>query len=268
MLPVSIVIITKNEADIIARCIEKARQITDDIVIIDNGSTDATVEIAFTYGCRVYKKQWDGYGANKNKGIDAARYHWILSLDADEIPNDELIASLHQINFDDFDVVYDIKFKSYFGDKLVRYGSWGRDHHIRLFNRNHVKWSETPVHENLLMPPNVVTKKLDGSIQHYSVKNIAEYRSKSIYYARLSAKKYFENGRQADVLKRFLSPVFSFVRSYILFLGFLDGSAGWHIALINSKHTWLKYQLLNQMAPKRSNNGTPHLNDNLLLNIE
>src|SRR5258708_33409156 len=94
MVPVSIVIITKNEADIIPRCIEMARRITDDIVIIDNGSTDETLKIAINYGCRVYKTAWDGYGANKNKGINVAKYNWILRIEANDIPDDETISSL------------------------------------------------------------------------------------------------------------------------------------------------------------------------------
>ncbi|NNU34504.1 glycosyltransferase family 2 protein [Mucilaginibacter sp. S1162] len=135
MIPVSVVIITKNEAEVIAECIAAAKLITDDIIIIDNYSTDQTYDIAVAEGCRVYQKNWDGYGANKNKGIDLAKYDWILSVDADEIADTELVLSLHSLKLSDPTMVYDIKFKSYFGKKLIRYGSWGRDHHIRLFNR-------------------------------------------------------------------------------------------------------------------------------------
>jgi glycosyltransferase involved in cell wall biosynthesis len=109
MVPVSIIIITKNEADVIADCIVKARLITDDIIIVDSGSTDETLDIAYTYGCRIFKTFWDGYGANKNKGIDVAKYDWILSIDADEVPDEDLIKSLHTITLDDAGVVYDIK---------------------------------------------------------------------------------------------------------------------------------------------------------------
>src|SRR5580700_6608328 len=119
MVPVSIVIITKNEADIIASCIQMSKLITDDIVVIDNGSTDDTLDIAGTYGCRVYKRTWEGYGANKNKGIEAAKYNWILSIDADEVPDDELVSALHLLEFNDPATVYDIKFRTYFGKKPI-----------------------------------------------------------------------------------------------------------------------------------------------------
>src|ERR1700749_1369526 len=113
MVPVSVVIITKNEADVIANCISAAKLITDDIIIVDNDSTDETCTIALAAGCNVYRENWDGYGANKNKGIALAKYNWILSIDADEVPDEELIGTLHELKFDDPKVVYDIDFKSY-----------------------------------------------------------------------------------------------------------------------------------------------------------
>jgi glycosyltransferase involved in cell wall biosynthesis len=247
MVPVSIVIITKNEADIIASCIEKARQITDDIVIIDNDSTDETLEIAGNYGCRIYKMPWAGYGANKNKGIEAAKYNWILSIDADEVPDDELISSIHKLKFNDAGTVYDIKFRSYFGKKPIRFGSWGRDHHIRMFNREAVKWSETLVHETLLLPNNVQVKKIKGRLHHYSVKDINEYDSKGSYYAKLSAKKYFKAGKKTNAIKLYISPLFGFIKNYIVYLGFLDGREGWHIAKTSVKNTRRKYHYLSQM---------------------
>jgi glycosyltransferase involved in cell wall biosynthesis len=265
MVPVSIVIITKNEAAIIASCIDKARLITDDIVIIDNGSTDQTVEIAFTYGCRVYRKAWDGYGANKNKGIDAAKYNWILSIDADEIPDDELVKALHQTSFGDPDVVYDIKFCSYFGPKPIRYGSWGRDHHIRLFNRNTVKWSETVVHETLLMPAGTRVQKIGGCLHHYSVKDLYEYDSKCNYYAELSAKKYFRNGKKVNGVKLYLSPLFGFVKNYIVFLGFLDGREGWDIAKTTVKSTRRKYQYLSDLENATATNNPNTVKESLVV---
>lgn len=244
MVPVSVVIITKNEADVIASCINAARQITDDIIIIDNGSHDATTGIALAKGCRVYHENWDGYGANKNKGILLAKYNWILSIDADEVADTELIRSLHQVNFDDPEKVYDIRFISYYGQKAIRFGTWGRDHHIRLFNRKLVRWSEPKVHESLMLPPIITVKKLEGRLHHYSVKDSAEFMNKTIHYAKLSAGKYLINGKKASVLKLYLAPIFHFVKNYIVFLGFLDGSEGLKIARMIAKHTRLKYHYL------------------------
>jgi glycosyltransferase involved in cell wall biosynthesis len=248
MAPVSIVIITKNEAGVIAGCIQKCRLITDDVIVIDNDSTDGTPEIACAIGCRVYKTTWDGYGANKNKGIGVAGYDWILSIDADEMPDDELIKSLGELKFDNPAVVYDIKFRSYFGEKPIRFGSWGRDHHIRLFNRTLVKWSETIVHETLILPEKIQVKKIKGHIDHYSVKDITEYDIKCSYYAMLSAKKYFKAGKKASVAKLYISPVFGFVKNYFFYLGILDGREGFEIAKTAVKNTKRKYHYLRRMG--------------------
>jgi glycosyltransferase involved in cell wall biosynthesis len=247
MVPVSIVIITKNLADIVAGCIRMACRITDDIVVIVNDSSNESIDTSYSGPCRVYRKAWDGYGANKNKGIEAARYNWILSIDADEIPDEELIYSLHKLKYNDPAVVYDIKFRSYFGKQALRFGSWGRDHHTRLFNRAMVKWSGTIVHETLILPENVQTQKIQGCLHHFSVNNLEEYDDKGIYYSKLSAQKYFRAGIRANAVKLYISPVFGFLKNYIIFLGFLDGRAGWDIAKTNIRHTYRKYHYLSLM---------------------
>jgi glycosyltransferase involved in cell wall biosynthesis len=246
MVPVSVVIITKNEAEMISRSITMLKQITDDIIVVDNGSTDQTLNITTENGCRVYQKNWDGYGANKNKGIALARYNWILSIDADEIPDSALLTSITALKLDDTNTVYDIPFKAYYGDKPINYGNWGRDHHIRLFNRTRVQWSEPPVHETLILPQNVTVKKLNGYLHHYSVKNVQEHEAKTILYAQLSALKYLQTGKKAGFIKLYISPVFHFAKTYIFLLGFLDGKEGWNIAKMVLKNTWLKYYYLSK----------------------
>ena len=249
MVPVSIVIITKNEADILTACVNRAKQITDDIVVICNDTADEPD--VYLDGCSVFKRSWDGYGANKNKGIAAAKYNWILSIDADEVPDDMLIASLHQLNFNNPAVIYDVKFRPYFGGKVIRYGGWGRDHHVRLFNRTLVKWSETVVHETLMLPVNAQIKKINGCMHHYSVKDVNEYNEKGRYYAKLSAKKYFNAGKRASMVKLYLSPAFGFIKNYICLLGFLDGHQGWDIARTSVKNTYRKYHFLSQIEEQQ-----------------
>lgn len=247
MIPVSVIIITKNEAEFIAECITAAQLITDDIIVIDNDSTDNTPHIARDYGCRVYQKSWDGYGNNKNKGLELARYNWILSIDADEIADLELVLSLHSLKLNAPNIVYDIKFKSYVGKKPIKHGSWGRDHHIRLFNRTQVKWAEQIVHETLVLAPHIQIQRVDGYLHHYSVKNISECKSKAIYYARLSAEEYLRAGKKATFLSLYITPGFSLFKNYILLLGFLDGKEGWAIARVTYKNKWLKYHYLHRM---------------------
>ncbi|WP_184549156.1 glycosyltransferase family 2 protein [Mucilaginibacter sp. FT3.2] len=246
MVPISVVIITQNEAEILAKSIPMLQQISNDIIVIDNGSTDETINIAQAFGCRVHQKSWSGYGANKNKGIQLARYNWILSIDGDEVPDETLLRSIAALKPDDERAVYDIQFKTYFGSKLIRFGNWGRDHHIRLFSRVHVKWNETPVHETLLLPKNAEVKKLEGCLHHYSVKNKQEHQAKTIHYAQLSAMKYLKIGRKANFVKLYLAPVFHFVKIYLFLLGFLDGKEGFIIARMAFINTWLKYHYLSK----------------------
>lgn len=248
MVPISVVIITKNEAEMLAKSIPMLKQITDDIIIVDNGSTDGTIAIAAQNGCRVYKETWDGYGANKNKGIHLAVNNWILSIDADEIPDDALLRSIAALKFEDEKVVYDINYKAYYGNKLVRFGNWGRDHHIRLFNRTQVIWTEPPVHETLILPKKAIVKKLTGHLHHYSVKNEQEHEAKTIHYAQLSAIKYLKCGKKASFAKLNLAPLFHFVKIYLFLLGFLDGKEGFTIAKMAFKNTWLKYHYLSKAA--------------------
>jgi glycosyltransferase involved in cell wall biosynthesis len=246
MNPISVVIITKNEAGTLVKSIPLLKQISNDIIVIDNNSTDQTVTIATAYGCRVYQKEWTGYGANKNKGIQLARYNWILSVDGDEIPDQQLINAIKALAYDHDKTVYDIAFKTYFGSKLIRFGNWGRDHHIRLFNKRHVKWTETPVHETLLLPQNAAVKKLDGNLHHYSVKNREEYQKKTIHYSQLSALKYLKAGKKSGFVKMYLAPLFHFVKTYLFLLGFLDGKEGFIISRMAFKNTWLKYYYLSK----------------------
>ena len=103
------------------------------------------------------------------------------------------------------------------------------------------------VHETLMLPENIQVKKITGRLHHYSVKDVKEYDSKGLYYAKLSAKKYFNTGRKVNAVKLYVSPLFGFIKNYIIFLGFLDGREGWHIAKTNAKNTNRKYRYLSQM---------------------
>lgn len=247
MNTVSVVIIAKNEAGIIERCIGAAARLTNDIVVIDNLSTDNTPEIAQKLGARVFPAGQDSYGANKNKGIALARYDWILSLDADEVPDEKLMETLRKLEPVKVLTAYDIGFNAYFGNKRVRFGSWGRDHHIRLFHRGMAKWKESLVHETLEFPGCLHIKKLSGKIDHFAAADPGAYREKRARYAILGARQYFKEGRKCSIAKLYVAPLFSFFRDYFLYLGFLDGRTGFEIARIGFLTTRLKYRYLRKL---------------------
>jgi len=246
-MDISVVIITRNEAHIIGNTLRSLDGITDDIVIVDSGSTDGTLNICRQFNTTIIETGWDGYGPNKNKGIDAAKHHWILNLDADEAIDGTLKQSILQLPLQNPNEVFEIWFKNFFMNKWIRHGEWGSDKHIRLFNRTVVKWNEASVHENLMFNPQTTITQLKGHILHYTVHSLQEYEQKTIGYAKLNAQKYFNQGKRPNFIKQFLSPVFSFLQNYLFKLGFLDGKEGFLIARTTARYTFLKYAFLGQL---------------------
>lgn len=246
-MPLSVVIITKNEAHIIGATLQSVQGITDDYIIVDSGSTDNTIEICKKFDATIIETTWDGYGQNKNKGIDEAKYDWILNLDADEAIDAELKAAIMQLELKNEDSVYNFKFKNFFCNKWIRYGEWAGDKHIRLFNRNKVKWNTAAVHEGLTLYNNTKVIMLPGNVLHYTTRHIDEYIAKTVAYARLNAQKYQLQGKRASFFKLRMAPGFTFFQHYILRLGFLDGWEGYLIAKTTAWYTFLKYSFLKEM---------------------
>jgi glycosyltransferase involved in cell wall biosynthesis len=244
MQKISVVIICKNEEGQIGRTLQSLYGLTDDIVVLDNGSTDGTKNIVRKAGARLIEETWQGFGKTKNKAIAFAKYDWILNLDADESIDNELKTSLLRQDLQNDSEVFQIKFKNFLGEKYLRFGEWGGDKHVRLFNRKKTNWNEAVVHEGLIFPPNVKIKKLKGFVLHYTVKNKEEFASKMRRYGLLNAEKYAESGKRSSWVKVYLSPLFSFLKYYIFKLGFLDGRAGFVCAEMTSYYTYIKYARL------------------------
>ncbi|MBK8953811.1 MAG: glycosyltransferase family 2 protein [Chitinophagaceae bacterium] len=243
----SVVIVCKNAGTVIGNTLQSLQGLTDDIIVYDNGSTDDTIVTAERYSVRLYKGEWEGFGKTKRKANALAAYSWILSLDADEAVNEQLKESILQLSLDNDKLVYDISFNNYFGNRWLKYGEWGKDHHIRLFNKTVVNWNDAPVHEELVMPDNISVLKLNGAVRHRTAEGIGDFKKKMTAYASLNAEKYFKQGKKAAWSKKWLSSVFSFIQNYFLRLGFLDGMAGFQCAVISSKYTFNKYKKLEEL---------------------
>jgi glycosyltransferase involved in cell wall biosynthesis len=241
------VIVCKNEAGVIEHLLRSAQEVTDDIVVYDNGSTDATTSTAKSYGANVYEGTWEGYGKTKGKAVQLAKYDWVLSLDADESLDEELQKNLCTLSFTDEKKVYRIPFKSFLGDKHLKWGEWGGDSHIRLFNRKYVQWDGADVHEKLLMPDDAKEEGLKGSVLHRTMLDTVEYSQKMVKYALLNADKYFQQGKESSLIKRYAAPPFTFIKYYIFRLGFLDGWEGLLCARMTAFYTSLKYARLHEL---------------------
>ena len=203
----SVIIITKNEAHNIGKTLQSLQGLSDDIVIVDSGSTDDTIAICKKFDATIIETTWDGYGANKNKGISAAKHEWVLSLDADESLDQTIKQEILNIRPQDEHTVYKLRFQNFFCEKRIRFGVWASDYHIRLFNRTKVRWNTTEVHETLTFPADVKILLLKGNVLHYTVSSISDYTSKMINYAKLSAEKYHQQGKKAGFLKLYISPL-------------------------------------------------------------
>lgn len=247
----SIVIVCKNEAAVIGQTLESLQGLTDDTLVYDNGSTDGTQEIVRRFAVKLVEGSWEGFGKTKRKALALAQYDWVLFLDADEAVDPILKQSLQQWQVPQQPTVYEMAFRNYFKDKPLRFGEWGTDYHVRLFNRQQVNWDEAPVHEQLLIPEGTARVRLKGFVLHRTLQSVEAYQKKMENYARLGAEKYYRQGKRSGWLKRFFSPAFSFLSSYIFKLGFLDGKEGFQSARIIAAYTARKYKLLQEMQQSK-----------------
>lgn len=257
-VPVSVVIICFNAADTIRQTLKTARLLSDDVIVADSGSTDNTSEIVEEAGARLLQMTWEGFGASKNKGNAAAKNNWILSIDADEQLSEELIVAIRSLDLSNPNFVYRIKRINYLNGQRIYYGEWSKDWTSRLFNRKLVQWDEGPVHESLLLPDSIQIKKLDGYLHHYTSPNINAYNQKLEKYAYLVAEKYFANDKKGAAYKIYLSPLFSFFKSYIVRGGWLDKKAGLQIALAHARYTFKKYKKLAALRRERKSSNTSY----------
>ncbi len=251
-VPISVVIICKNAAGTIGRCIVAAMQICSDVVVVDGGSTDGTREIVEEAGARIIYHPWLGFGATKNAGAIHAKHDWILNIDSDETLSYELIKTIKQLSLQNKSLIYAIRRLNYLGEQSIHFGEWQNDWVIRLYHRHIVKWDDAPVHENLLIPLFVKVKRLNGTLHHHTANDIHSYQKKLDGYALLVADKYYARGKQAYWFNIWLSPPFVFFKNYLLRFGWLDRKAGWHIARAHAHYTFKKYKLLKNLYKKKN----------------
>lgn len=252
-VPVSVVIICFNAAATIQRTLRSACLLTNDVIVVDSGSTDGTQGMVEEAGAKLVQMEWQGFGANKNRGNSEAKNNWILSVDADEELSEELITTIHRLHLTNTEVVYKIKRLNYLNNQPIYHGGWGNDWTIRLFNRKVVQWNNEPVHEDLILSSFIKIKKLDGWLHHYTSPNLDAYNQKLEKYALLVAEKYYVKDVKGVSYKIYLSPLLSFLKSYIFRAGLLDKKAGWQLAVAHARYTFKKYKKLATLRRERKN---------------
>lgn len=241
----SAVIITNNAKETIGKCIDALLQVTNDVVVVDSGSDDGTKEICLNKPVHYFEKAWEGYSANKNFGNEKAKNDYILSIDSDEILSDELILSIRaEFQKPVLSDAYNIRFLTNFCEKWIRFGSWNPEWHVRIFNKKKIQWQLFDVHETLNIQPTHKISKLKGIVWHYSYSTEQAHLRKIESYTSLFAERGFKTGKKASMPKAWASAFFTFLSSYVLKLGFLDGYYGYVVAKNNAWYSYLKYKKL------------------------
>jgi len=245
----SVIIITKDEADNIRACIESVPW-ADEIIVVDSGSKDGTVEICRELGARVHEHEWPGFGIQKNRALSYATHEWVLSIDADERVTTELQSQIKNA-IEKFSVDgYYVPRLSQFCGQFIRHSGWYPDYVLRLFRRTKGRFSDDMVHERVILAGS--TERLASPLLHYSYLSKTDVQRKSEQYAKAGAMQMFKNGKSASPIDGPLRATWAFVRTFCFRLGFLDGFSGFNIALMNARTTYMKYNYLKAMRSAKS----------------
>jgi len=247
-MPLSVAIITRNAASQLERCLASVA-FAEEVVVVDSGSTDDTVELAARHGARVIRKEWLGFGAQKQFAVDAASHEWVLCVDADESLSPELRDAIVRELRAPRGLVYAIPRRNRFLGRWLKHGEGYPDWNVRLFHREHARWGSEAVHEKIVTRSPVL--RLRGDLLHDSAETLEKYLDKQNRYTSLQAESLRAAGRRANALQLVLSPILRFVKFYLWRLGFLDGVPGLvHVAIgcMNSFNKYAKLKALERAS--------------------
>lgn len=238
-MKISATIISLNEERNLPRAIESLR-CCDEILVVDSGSTDRSVEVAERFGARVIDANWRGYAGQKNYAADMAHHDWILSLDADEALSEDLEGEIWHLKkvgpvCDGYTMP---RLAQYLG-KWILHSGWYPDRKIRLFNRKNAKWVGDYVHESVQVSGTV--GELQGNLLHYTCGSLSEHLKTMDRYTTLAAEELAARNTPVRYRQLLLDPPWTFFRTYILQRGYLDGVEGLAIANMAALYTFLKY---------------------------
>jgi glycosyltransferase involved in cell wall biosynthesis len=245
----SVIIITKNEAEDLPRALASVA-FADEVIVLDSGSTDGTQGIARARGARVFETEdWPGFGPQKNRALEKASQDWVLSLDADEWLEPDLADEIRELvsrplgskdGQASSSTAYRIRRRSIYIDRVIRFGDWRRDRVVRLFRRGKAIFSQDLIHERLVVDGPV--GDLNGRMGHHSVGSVHDSKDKMWRYNRVAAQRIASEGRGGQA-RGLLKAGFSLFRGLILRAGLLDGLRGIQLAWFNAYGTYLRYAL-------------------------
>ena len=243
MPTISVAMIVKNEAQDLAQCLETVQGWTDEIVILDSGSTDDTKRIALNYGAKFYENaDWLGFGKQRQLAQQYVTSDYVLWLDADERVTPELRESIKQaVRLDSPHTVYELPRVSEVFGREIRHSGWYPDYVVRLYRTDYANYNDSLVHEKVEFPTNARIEKLKGDLQHFTYKSIHHYLVKSANYAKAWADQRQAKGKKATLCQGVSHAIGCFVKMYLLKAGFLDGKQGFLLAVLSAHSTLVKY---------------------------
>ncbi|MGL5797484.1 MAG: glycosyltransferase family 2 protein [Cetobacterium sp.] len=246
-MKISVAMITFNEEKILRKTLNSVKNLADEIVIVDSGSTDSTKEIAEEFGAKFYNESWKGYGPQRNSAIQKCSGDWILNIDADEEISEELFQKINDIvkGSTSSKEVFKINRLSVCFGKKLKHGGWGKSYAIRLFKKDAGKFNDNNVHEEFVTNKEIF--KIKENIFHHSYLTMDDYFVRFNRYTTEGAKDYYKKGKQVSIFDIFINPVYKFLRMYIFRLGFLDGVEGFVISSTSSLYSMIKYFKLREM---------------------
>jgi len=247
--PLSIIMICRNEADRIDDSLASVAGWADEIIVLDSGSTDNTVEICRRHTDRVEVTDWPGFGPQKQRALDRATGDWVLSLDADEVVSEELkceidlILSRRQPHY----TGYRIPWLTIAFGRQLHFGHWARAP-LRLFERGAAQFTNAPVHEKLVMTDARRSGRLEGELHHHVFRNERHAREKLGGYARLQAAERHAAGARASRAGAYLRAAFNWLDNFVFRGAFLDGRGGWKMSALQAAYTRDKYLELARLS--------------------
>lgn len=234
---ISAVIITLNEESNIRECLESIRWV-DEIIIVDSGSTDRTLEIAKEYFPTIYTRDFDNFCSQKNFGIDKATGEWILAIDADETVDNELKDSILAVRDETDSNAYFVLRKNFVFGKLMKHGCSGIDKHCRFFRKEVFRFTGE-IHEKIEADPK--SPILSGFLLHKSTATVEKYLGKLNHYTYLEARELYAKGKRTNFLDLWFRPFGWFIYYYVIKLGFLDGVTGLIYHILSANYVFFKY---------------------------
>jgi glycosyltransferase involved in cell wall biosynthesis len=247
MPPISVVIITFNEEQNIARCLQALDGIADEIVILDSCSTDRTVEICRSFGAVVMEQPFLGYVEQKNRALEFAAYPHVLSLDADEVLSEELKRSIIAVKENWQADGYCFNRLTNYCGSWIRHSGWYPDRKLRLFDKRAGKWCGDTIHERFQLTGGSSPVHIQGDLLHYSYNSIDQHLDQIKKFTTIMAQVQLGKGKRPGIVKLIANPLWCFFNQYFLRRGFLDGFYGLVICFLSATANFVKYAKTRQL---------------------